>query len=49
MTSINERFDVEESYPYILNGCEISFSGNVAVGIKKISFKCYSEDSGSED
>lgn len=39
VTSINERFDVEMTPPYVLNACEILFSGNCAKGIKRVSFE----------
>ena len=38
LTSINERFDVEDESPYILNACEIIFKDNIASSIKRISF-----------
>ena len=47
LTSINERFDVEMEYPYILNACEIVFSGNCAKSINRISFE-YSEQEEKE-
>lgn len=49
ITSINERFEVETTPPYILNACEIEFSGNCATSINRISFE-YSknEEEGSE-
>lgn len=50
MTSIPERFEVEMTSPYILNGCEIEFCSNHAKSINRISFE-YSknEDEESED
>ena len=39
ITSINERFDIEDEPPYIMNACEIEFCDNVATGIKRISFE----------
>ncbi|MBE7708318.1 MAG: YmdB family metallophosphoesterase [Cyanobacteria bacterium SIG27] len=47
MTSIPERFEVEMSYPYILNGCEIEFCSNYATSINRISFE-YSVDEEKE-
>ncbi len=50
MTSVNERFEVETSPPYILNGCEVEFDNNRAISINRISFvynNC--EDEESED
>lgn len=47
LTSINERFDVEMALPYVLNACEIVFSGNCAKSIKRISFE-YSEQEEKE-
>lgn len=38
VTSINERFDVEDKFPYILNACEIIFKDNIATSIERISF-----------
>ena len=38
LTSINERFDIEDSLPYILNACEIEFVNNVPQSINRISF-----------
>ena len=43
ITSINERFEVEMSYPYMFNACEIVFNGNKPISIKRISFE-YSDD-----
>ena len=50
ITSIPERFEVEMSYPYILNACEIEFCANCATSINRISFE-YSnnEEKESED
>ncbi|MBQ8476338.1 YmdB family metallophosphoesterase [bacterium] len=50
ITSINERFDIEDEKPYIMNACEIDFRNNIASGIRRISF-VYSidEDGESED
>lgn len=39
ITSVNERFDVEDNYPYIFNACEINFSGCCATSISRISFE----------
>ena len=39
MTSVNERFDVEMSAPYVFNACEIIFSENRAKSINRISFE----------
>ncbi len=39
ITSINERFDIEDEPPYIMNACEIEFCDNVATGIKRIGFE----------
>ena len=47
ITSIPERFEVEMSYPYILNGCEIEFCSNYATSINRISFE-YSVDEEKE-
>ena len=50
MTSIPERFEVEMSYPYILNGCEIEFCSNYATSINRISFEySVNEEKESED
>ena len=50
ISSINERFDVEDNYPYMLNACEIEFNQNIALSIKRISVE-YSkyEDKESEN
>ena len=47
LTSIPERFEVETSYPYILNACEIEFINNCATSINRISFE-YSENEEKE-
>ncbi|MBR5305192.1 MAG: YmdB family metallophosphoesterase [Candidatus Gastranaerophilales bacterium] len=47
ITSIPERFEVETSYPYILNACEIEFINNCATSINRISFE-YSENEEKE-
>ncbi|MBR2068529.1 MAG: YmdB family metallophosphoesterase [Candidatus Gastranaerophilales bacterium] len=50
ITSINERFDIEDASPYILNACEIDFSNNIATSIRRISFVYNTnEDGESED
>ena len=50
LTSINERFDIEDTPPYILNACEIEFQDNIAASIKRISFvDDINEDKVSED
>ncbi len=43
LTSINERFEVETSYPYVLNACEVEFCGNRPVNINRIIFE-YSDE-----
>ena len=47
ITSINERFDVEDKGEYVLNACEIDFINNLAADIRRISF-VYSFDEGHE-
>ena len=47
VTSISERFDVEMKSPYILNACEITFNGNCAKSINRISFE-YNEQEEQE-
>ena len=37
VTSINERFDIEDEFPYMVNACEIIFSAGSAVGINAIN------------
>ena len=49
LTSINERFEVETSSPYVLNACEISFKGNVPTDIKRINYEYSSDEGGCED
>lgn len=50
VTSINERFDVENAYPYIFNACEIEFNKKYATSINRISFEyTKQEDKESED
>ena len=50
LTSINERFEVEMSYPYILNALEVEFNRNVPVSIRRISFEyTQHEEKESED
>lgn len=49
MTSINERFDVEDNAPYIVNACEIVFKNNIAQSIKRITFIHNNEESKSEN
>lgn len=49
LTSINERFDVETSPPYVLNACEIIFEGNIAQSIKRITFEYNKEDVSNEE
>ena len=50
ITSINERFDVEDETPYILNACEIDFNNNIATSIRRISFVYdINEEEESED
>lgn len=39
ITSINERFEVETSYPYILNALEITFLDNVPTKINRIQYE----------
>ena len=43
LTSINERFEVEMSSPYVFNGCEIEFCGNIPIKINRIQFECKKE------
>ena len=47
VTSINERFEVEMSYPHVFNACEIDFCSNVPKSIKRISFE-YTQDEEKE-
>ena len=47
ITSIPERFEVETTSPYILNGCEIEFVSNCPVNINRISFE-YTKDEEKE-
>ncbi len=50
VTSVNERFEVEMSYPYLFNACEIEFLGKCATSIRRISFEyTQDEDKESED
>lgn len=49
LTSINERFDVETTPPYVLNACEIIFEGNIAQSIKRITFEYNKEDVSNEE
>lgn len=50
ITSINERFEVEMSYPYILNALEIDFCQNIPKSIRRISFEyTQHEEKESED
>ncbi len=44
ITSINERFEVETSYPYVFNAVSLEFSGCKAVKIERLNFK-YENDS----
>lgn len=39
ISSINERFDVENLSPYVLNACEIEFGKKYATSINRISFE----------
>lgn len=39
MTSMNERFEVETSSPYVLNACEVEFENNIPQSIRRISFE----------
>lgn len=39
ITSINERFEVETSYPYMFNGCVVTFDNNNAVNIERLDIK----------
>lgn len=45
ITSINERFEVEMSYPYTFNAASIEFSGSSAVKIERLNLK-YTEGCG---
>jgi len=36
-TSINERFEIDTTKPYILNACEIEFENNVPISINRIN------------
>ncbi len=47
VTSINERFEVEMSYPYVFNACEIDFCLNIPKSINRISFE-YTQDEEKE-
>ena len=47
ITSMNERFEVETTMPYILNACEIEFSGNCATSIMRKKFE-FSDDKEQE-
>ncbi len=49
LTSINERFEVETSFPYVLNACEVEFCGNIPKNIKRIKFEYNEEDKGCEN
>lgn len=50
VTSINERFEVEMSFPRVLNACEIEFNNNSVSGIRRISFEYIAdEEKESED
>ena len=50
VTSINERFDIDDTPPYILNACEIEFCENIATSIKRINFVYnINEDNESEN
>ena len=39
ITSINERFEVETSYPYVLNALEILFQENKPLKINRIQYE----------
>ena len=47
LTSINERFEVEQSYPIVFNACEVEFFNNIPRCINRISFE-YSNDEEKE-
>ena len=50
ITSINERFDVEDKGEYVLNACEIDFINNSPADIRRISFVySFDEEHESED
>ena len=34
--TVNERFEIEESYPIVFNGCEITFENNIPYSINRI-------------
>ena len=44
LTSINERFEVETSSPYIFNACEVEFLGNIPTKINRIKLEYSIED-----
>lgn len=48
LTSINERFDVENASPYTLNACELRFCNNTINDIKRINY-IYDENEVCED
>ncbi len=50
LTSINERFEVEMSYPYVFNALELEFNKKLPVSINRISFEyTQCEEKESED
>jgi len=44
ITSINERFEVETSSPYVLNAVEVNLQNNVPVSINRIVYKYNKEE-----
>ena len=48
ITSLNERFEVETSYPIVFNGVEIEFNDKIPVSIKRV-VKEYSEGCDEEN
>ena len=48
ITSINERFEVETSKPYILNAVEVEFKNNLPVSIGRINYRFEEEEENKE-
>lgn len=49
LTSVNERFDVETSYPHVLNACEVVFENNMAKEIKRINYEINPEQQNQDE
>ena len=49
LTSINERFEVETSSPYIFNACEISFKNSKPEKIKRLNIEYNSQEKECEN